>query len=244
MRDLGGGGPEAGGTGLFSHADRAWPSLRLALTTSFDWNTWLMVAPLALVAICVAFAAGARVLPGYSSLLYVFAIAGFTYSTWAFPSLGISTNPALNPIVRLTGEIMLLSAGLVPLLLERAWPDPRRVAARAAAWALVPVAALAYPVAVLAGGAPRFPDRAECAQIAHSDGNIDAVFGRFRNPDAANALLAKVRRLGFMGSQVEPGGCGYLKVDIHSIPTLAVGRDLAAEAEKVGLHVSLEKASP
>ncbi|TML04777.1 MAG: hypothetical protein E6G36_04920 [Actinobacteria bacterium] len=29
VRNLPGGGPEAGGTGLFSHADRAWPSLRL-----------------------------------------------------------------------------------------------------------------------------------------------------------------------------------------------------------------------
>jgi hypothetical protein len=121
VRQLGGGGPEAGGTGLFSHADRAWPSFRLALTTLFDFNLWLVLAPVGLVATAAALAAGARRLPAFTLLLYVLGVAGFTYSTWAFPSLGISTNPALNPIVRLTGEIALLTPALVPLLLASAW---------------------------------------------------------------------------------------------------------------------------
>jgi hypothetical protein len=121
VRHLGGGGPEAGGTGLFSHADRAWPSFRLALTTLFDFHLWLVLAPVGLLATAAALAAGARRLPAFTLLLYVLGVAGFTYSTWAFPSLGISTNPALNPIVRLTGEIALLTPALVPLLLASAW---------------------------------------------------------------------------------------------------------------------------
>jgi hypothetical protein len=121
VRDLGGGGPEAGGSGLFANADRAWPSLRLALTTLFEYDIWLLVAPLAIVAIAAAFAAGARVLPLYTTLLYAFAVAAFTYSTWAFPSLGISTNPALNPIIRLTGAVVLLAPALAPILLASAW---------------------------------------------------------------------------------------------------------------------------
>jgi hypothetical protein len=121
VRHLGGGGPEAGGTGLFSNLDRAWPSLRLALSTVFDYHLWLVVTPLAVVAIVAAFAAGGRTLPLYTTLVYVFAVVAFTYSTWAFPSLGISKKPALNPIVRLTGELALLAPGLVPLLLARAW---------------------------------------------------------------------------------------------------------------------------
>jgi hypothetical protein len=64
---------------------------------------------------------------------------------------------------------------------------------------------------------------------------------RFRNPDTAAAALTRVLKLGFKGSVVEPDGCGYLKVDVKGVPTLAVGRELAAEAEKVGLHVTLEK---
>jgi hypothetical protein len=121
VRGLGGGGPEAGGLGLFSHLDRAWPSLKLALSTLFDYHLWLVVTPLAVVAILAAFAAGARVLPLYTALVYVFAVVTFTYSTWAFPSLGISKKPALNPIVRLAGELVLLTPALVPLLLASAW---------------------------------------------------------------------------------------------------------------------------
>ncbi|MDP9223998.1 MAG: hypothetical protein M3P18_09095 [Actinomycetota bacterium] len=121
VRDIGGGGPEAGGTGLFSNLDRAWPSLRLSLSTLFDYHLWIVVTPLAIVAIVAAFAAGARALPLYTTLVYLFAVVAFTYSTWAFPSLGISKAPALNPIVRLTGEVVLLTPALVPLLLARAW---------------------------------------------------------------------------------------------------------------------------
>jgi hypothetical protein len=120
-RNLSGGGPEAGGAGLFSHGDRAWPSLDLALHALFDYHTWLVVAPVLLVAVALALLAGARMLPLYTALLIVFALASYTYATWAFPSLGISTNPALNPIVRLTGELVLLAAVLTPLLLARAW---------------------------------------------------------------------------------------------------------------------------
>lgn len=121
VRHLGGGGPEAGGTGLFSNLGRAWPSFRLALTTLFDYDIWLLVVPLLVVAILAAFAAGGRTLPLYATLIGIFAVAAFTYSTWAFPSLGISTNPALNPIIRLTGELVLLTSALAPLLLARAW---------------------------------------------------------------------------------------------------------------------------
>ena len=121
VRGLNSGGPELSGTGLLSHGDRAWPSLRLALSTLFDYDLWLVVVPLGLVAVAAAFAAGARRLPAYVALVYVFMVAAFAYGTWAFPSLGFSRNPALNPIVRLTGGFILLTLVLVPLLLSRAW---------------------------------------------------------------------------------------------------------------------------
>ena len=123
VRGLPGGGPEAGGGGLFSHADRAWPSLRLALDSMFDFGTWLVVVPLILVAVALAFAAGARRLPGYVALLCVFAVAGFTWTSWAFPSVPLTRSPALNPIVRLTGEVALLTAAFVPLLLAATVPS-------------------------------------------------------------------------------------------------------------------------
>jgi hypothetical protein len=111
-------------------------------------------------------------------------------------------------------------------------------------WAAIGVAALAYPLAVLAGGPPRFPTRAECVHPATNNQQLEAVFGRFTTQIAAEASLRRVLGAGFTGSQLEPDGCGYLKVDVHGIPSLAVGRSLVAEARRVGLHPTLEIATP
>jgi hypothetical protein len=121
VRDLSGGGPEAGGTGLLSHADRAWPSLRLSLSTLFDFDIWLLAIPLALVAIIAAFASGARQIPGYCLVVCGLSVAGFTWVVWSFPSLPITKNAALNPIVRLSGSLVFVMSALVPLLLAAAW---------------------------------------------------------------------------------------------------------------------------
>ena len=116
VRDLPGGGPEAGGIGLFSNADRAWPSLRLTLSTLFDFEIWLIVAPLLLLAILAALLYS-RQLAAYAGALSVLCVAAFTWSTWAFPSLPITKAAALNPIVRFSGALVVAAAGLVPLLL-------------------------------------------------------------------------------------------------------------------------------
>jgi len=121
VRDLSRGGPEAGGTGLFAHADRAWPSLRLALTTLFDFNIWLVVAPVAVVAIAAAIVAERRQLGVYALALFVFALAAFTWTTWAFPSLPITKEAALNPISRLTGSLVFAATALAPALLAVSW---------------------------------------------------------------------------------------------------------------------------
>jgi hypothetical protein len=115
------GAPEAGGTGLFSHLGRVWPSLRLALSALFDFQIWLLVIALAVVAIVAAFVAGARRLAGYAALVYLFGIFALTWITWSFPSLPITKNGALNPIVRSTGFLALTVPALVPLLLQAAW---------------------------------------------------------------------------------------------------------------------------
>jgi hypothetical protein len=110
--------------------------------------------------------------------------------------------------------------------------------------ALVLAAAIAYPVAIVSGGAPHFPDRSDCVHLATKDGEIDAVFGRFDKRSDAAARLRVVLGRGFTGSKIEGDGCGRLKVVVHGIPTLAVGKELAAEARRVGLHVTLEHAAP
>jgi hypothetical protein len=121
VHDLSRGGAEAGGAGLFTHADRAWPSFRLALSAMFDYDIWLAVAPLMLLAIVAAAVAGATRLAAYATLLVCLALGAFAWVTWAFPSLPITKEADLNPIVRLTGSLALASTSLMPLLLAAAW---------------------------------------------------------------------------------------------------------------------------
>lgn len=111
-------------------------------------------------------------------------------------------------------------------------------------WALVPAAALAYPLSTLAGGTPRFPDRGDCVRSAKAGTELEAVFGRFGRRDGADALLVRVQRLGFASAQIEGDGCGLLQVAVHGIPTLAVGRSFVAEARHVGLRPRLETSVP
>jgi hypothetical protein len=106
---------------------------------------------------------------------------------------------------------------------------------------LLAIGLLLYPVIVLAGGAPRFPTRADCAAPARAGAPIDAVFGHFDDQAAAQASQRNVTRLGFTGSEIEPDGCGSLKVVVHGVPSLAVGRELIAEARRVGVDVRLER---
>jgi hypothetical protein len=113
--------PDAGGTGLFDHLDRAWPSLRLTLRVLFTYDLWLVVAPIALLAVVAAFLAGRAALAVYAGLVVALGVAGFTWITWSFPTLPITENQALNPVIRSVGALVLVSAGLVPLLLAAAW---------------------------------------------------------------------------------------------------------------------------
>jgi len=109
---------------------------------------------------------------------------------------------------------------------------------------LVLAAAIAYPVGIVSGGAPHFPQRSDCVHLSTKDGEIDAVFGRFDKRSDAVARLRVVLGRGFTGSKIEGDGCGRLKIVVHGIPTLEVGRELATEARRVGLNVTLEHAAP
>jgi hypothetical protein len=60
-------------------------------------------------------------LAAYALLLFLFAIAAFTWTTWAFPSLPITKNGALNPMPRFTGSLAFAATVLVPSLLAGTW---------------------------------------------------------------------------------------------------------------------------
>jgi hypothetical protein len=107
-------------------------------------------------------------------------------------------------------------------------------------WAIVVVAAVAYPLATLAGRVTRLPSPAECVHRATADGDLEVVFGRFEKSSDAEQLLQRVLEVGFPGSQIEPDGCGLSKVAVHGIPTLKVGAEVIGEARTVGVGATLE----
>jgi hypothetical protein len=111
------------GANVFQDTDRWRPAFESVVSAWFDGGLWTIVLPLAIVAIVLAFLAGARLLPLYAALVYGLALAGFTWAIWAFTELEvpISQDESVNPVVRLTGSVIILSAALVPLLLDAAW---------------------------------------------------------------------------------------------------------------------------
>ena len=122
-RDLSGELPARGFLGLFEHLDRPWPAVQSVVRTLIDFELWLLVLPLAAIAILLAFAGGARVLPTYAALVYGLATAGFVWVLWSFTELELPfvQDEGVNPIVRLCNSLVVLSAALVPLLLDAAW---------------------------------------------------------------------------------------------------------------------------
>jgi hypothetical protein len=122
-RELHGELPASGFLGPFDHLDRPWPALQSVVRALLDFELWLLVLPLTGLAIALALLAGARVLPLYAALVYGLAVTGFVWVLWSFTQLELPfvQDEGVNPIVRLCGSLVLLSAGLVPLLLDAAW---------------------------------------------------------------------------------------------------------------------------
>jgi hypothetical protein len=129
-RDLTGELPSAGAFALFDELDRGWPAFESVVTTVFDYDLWLLVLPLVGAGSALAFVAGARVLPTFALTLYGFAILGFTWVLWSYTELELPfvQDEGVNPIVRLTGALVVAAAAILPLLFDAAWrgADPVR----------------------------------------------------------------------------------------------------------------------
>jgi hypothetical protein len=98
-----------------------------------------------------------------------------------------------------------------------------------------------YPALVVAQGTPRFPHARECIHPAMGEGEVEAVFGRFRDRGEARVVRNRALASGFREIKIVRDGCGFLRVVLDEIPSLAVGRDFAQEARRVGFTVSLER---
>lgn len=100
---------------------------------------------------------------------------------------------------------------------------------------------LVYPAVVSLGGAPRFPNVGECVRPATATSEVEAVFGRFRDRAAAVALRDRALAVGFKETEVTRDGCGFIRVALSRIPSLAVGLQFAKEARRAGFIVTLER---
>jgi hypothetical protein len=109
------------------------------------------------------------------------------------------------------------------------------------AWAVFAVAALAYPLVVLAGGGPHFPSRQDCTVPATHDGNIDLVLGTFDSIIRATPFVKRVQSLGYADAKAEPNSCGEVEVVVHGYTTLAGAEDAVGEAQRAGLQPRLEQ---
>jgi len=99
--------------------------LRAALDVSFDvlystalWSVLPLVATIALGAAAVW---GDRRLTAYVGVLALVLFAGGVWSTAGIQEFSLSADESGNPIVRLTGSIVLLAAVATPLLLTSVW---------------------------------------------------------------------------------------------------------------------------
>ena len=106
-------------TGLYTHLHRAWASLHLILRLVFDYEMWLAVVPIAVVAAGAALTAGkaAREAATLYLVTAASAIAGFTYILWSDPGLVLDEQQSSTPMPRAVGSIVLLSTVLAPVLI-------------------------------------------------------------------------------------------------------------------------------
>jgi hypothetical protein len=115
---------------------------------------------------------------------------------------------------------------------------------RFAPWVAVVVAALAYPLAVLAfAGAPDFPSRDDCVLAPTDKGEYEVVFGYSDSELEARELRDRALAVGFQGAEIARNGCGRVKVFVDDIPSREVGEEVIREARTVDLDPTLEQES-
>ena len=106
---------------------------------------------------------------------------------------------------------------------------------------VVVVPLLGYPLVTLAGDAPRFPTRGECARPTTADDqSLEVVYGRFDDRVAAETLLAEVTEVGFIGAELGLDGCGRWKVSYDAIESSAQGEALAEQVRNAGFDARVE----
>jgi hypothetical protein len=256
--------PDAGYLGAFDHLDRVWPSFKLVVTTLFDADLWPVLPALAIAAIVLAALGGAWRVSVYGAVFTAAVVVTTTWAIWSNITLQFTQYDATNPIVRVTSTPILAFAALTPLLLERAWSGTnvgRRVQSNAETpwrdafvwssrwmWAVVLLAALSHPGAMLAGysksglpgGPPRFPSAAACTSTPAVGERVRVVLGYADSYPEANALRGRAVAAGLARTEVAHDGCGRLRVFVDDVPSVAASEPLLSDARRASLEPTLE----
>lgn len=247
--DVGGEGPSEGFV-PWQNLEWLWPSVLRTLGVLFDTGYWSLIVPVAGGAlILAALTRAADLLVAFFGTLLVLVALGGIWATWSFSKPWETGELGGNFIIRYTGAAALLCVAAAPLLLSAVWQIRAAGAGEHAAGrplvlatAMVLVPLLAYPLATLTGGWPRFPTRSECVRVATADADeLEVVYGHFDSPVSAEKLLAELTRMGFVGTELRPDNCGRWKVAYDAIATLAEGRALVAEAHRAGFDAHVER---
>ncbi len=119
--------------GLFSHAERIGPSIRVVLTLLFDDGRWTIVAPLAVATMALLVVVRAYRLAAFFLIAMALCAGGLVWILWSIVSLPIDTSDQ-TPLPRAVGSIILAATAVMPLMLHLAWQAAgERRRARAAA---------------------------------------------------------------------------------------------------------------
>jgi len=258
-----GDGPESGYLGSFRHIDRAWPALKLVITTLFDQGLWPVAPILAVAAIVLAALAGATRMSVFAAVLLASAIVSTSWAIWSNLSLKFTQEDSANPIVRLTGTTVLTLAALTPVLLHAAWsgrkrqsgssprlpsPGPDALVARSwGAWAIVLLGVLSHPGAMLVGysgsglpgGLPSLPGQEECVSRPVAERPVRLVVGYADSFPEAEVLRRRAVGAGLTDVQAASDGCGRVRVFIDHLP-IAEAQGLERAARAAALDPTLE----
>ena len=254
--------PSAGPLGGLDDGERALPTIRLVVTTLFDFEFWLLVPAVALIATVLAL-----FVRYWSGAVYAvtFVCTAGVVAFWAIlsvPTFPISQDDSVNPIVRLTGTSILVLAALTPLLLENAWRTASADDGRGrgaigsaldwrsrSAWAIVLAAVLVYPASMvvgysgkgLPGGLPTFPSAEGCRPAPVDGAEVRLVVGHVASYPAAQKLAKRARDAGAAPVEVAQDGCGGVRVSVDAIPTVAEAEVLADRLRPAGLDPTFER---
>ena len=254
-------GPSTGVLGLLDAPERAWPAMRLVLSTIFDPGLWLVVPIVFVAAVVLTMLTGRRQVAVYAIVFACTATVAGTWVVWSETALPLSQNDAENPVVRMVGTSVLALAAFTPLLLEEAWAATEREPSKArlvglrllahrslAAWGIVATVAVLYPASALVGyrgqtlpgGLGRFPSVTECVPGPVSGEPVRLVVGYADSYQEARDIGRRARTAGILSTSVSKDGCGRLRVSVDDLPNVGAAVPLTQRARLAGLDATLE----